>query len=206
VTGFRIEKLHRRHAVETFDCGEEALNRFLVRFALANQMANASQTYVGLADDHGASASPGLQAGVKRAKRDFGAGGAPNSWRGSSGLQPGVTHEIIGFHTLVVGEARHEEAPERLTKGLALHPVPVMLLARLGVSVRRQGCGIGAGLLRDAILRTLQVADIAGVRALAVHAKNEGARSFYERFDFLPSPTDPLHLFALIKDLRKLPA
>jgi len=51
VTGFRIEKLHRRHAVETFDCGEEALNRFLIRFALPNQMANASQTYVGLAEN-----------------------------------------------------------------------------------------------------------------------------------------------------------
>jgi len=164
VSGFRIEKLHRRHAVETFDCGEEALNRFLVRFALPNQLANASQTYAGLAKDDA----------------------------------------IVGFYTLVVGEVRHEGAPERLTKGLARHPVPVMLLARLGVSTTWQGQGIGAGLLRDAILRTLQVADIAGVRALAVHAKNEAARSFYARFDFQPSPTDPLHLYALIKDLKAL--
>jgi GNAT superfamily N-acetyltransferase len=162
VTSFRIEKLHHLHAVEAFDCGEEALNRFLVRFALPNQMANASQTYVGLADKD----------------------------------------TIVGFYALAVGEVRYEEAPERLTKGLARHPVPVMLLARLGVSERWQGKKIGAGLLRDAILRTLQVADIAGVRALAVHAKSEAARSFYERFDFQPSPTDPLHLFALIKDLK----
>lgn len=162
--GFRIEKLHRRHAVETFDCGEEALNRFLVRFALSNQMANASQTYVGV----------------------------------------GADDAIVGFYTLVVGEVRHEGAPERLSQGLARHPVPVMLLARLGVGKMWQGKGIGAGLLRDAILRTLQVADIAGVRALAVHAKNEAARLFYERFDFQPSPTDPLHLFALIKDLKNL--
>lgn len=164
MTGFRIEKLHRRHPVETFDCGEEALNRFLVRFALPNQMANASQTYVGVAADD----------------------------------------SIAGFYTLVVGEVRYEDAPERLSKGLARHPVPVMVLARLGVSQRWQGKKIGAGLLRDAILRTLQAADIAGVRALVVHAKNEAARSFYERFDFQPSPTDPLHLFALIKDLRNL--
>ena len=164
MTGFRIEKLHRRHAVEAFNCGEDALNHFLVRFALPNQMANASQTYVGLADDDA----------------------------------------IVGFYTLVVGEVRFEGAPERLTKGLARHPVPVMLLARLGVSVAWQGKRIGAGLLRDAVLRTLQVADIAGVRALVVHAKNAVARSFYERFDFQPSPTDPLHLFALIKDLRNL--
>lgn len=164
MTGFRIEKLNRRHAVEKFDCGEEALNRFLVRFALPNQMANASQSYVGITDEAA----------------------------------------VVGFYTLVVGEVRHEGAPERLTKGLARHPVPVMLLARLGVDSRWHGKGIGAGLLRDAILRTLQVADLAGVRALVVHAKNDAARSFYERFDFQPSPTDPLHLFALIKDLKSI--
>ena len=76
-----------------------------------------------------------------------------------------------------------------------------MLLARLGVSMNWQGKGIGADLLRNAILRTLAAADIAGIRALAVHAKNEQARNFHQRFDFTESPTDPLHLFALIKDL-----
>lgn len=150
--------------VETFDCGEEALNRFLVRFALPNQMANASQTYVGVTD----------------------------------------AGSIVGFHTLVVGEIRHDQAAERLTRGLARHPVPVMLLARLAVSKTWQGKRIGAGLLRDAVLRTLQIADLAGVRGLVVHAKSETARLFYERFDFQPSPTDPLHLFALIKDLKNL--
>lgn len=163
MTNFRVEKLTRSHAVDRFDCGEEALNRFLIRFALPSQQANASQTYVGLADD-----------------------------------------SVIGFHTLVVGEVAYADAPERLTKGLARHPVPIMLLARLAVSREWQGKGVGAGLLRDAVLRTLQAADIAGIRALAVHAKDDAARSFYRRFDFVESPTDPLHLFALIKDLRSL--
>lgn len=163
MTSFRIEKLTRRHAVDQFDCGEDALNRFLIRFALSNQQANASQTYLGLADD-----------------------------------------AVIGFYTLVVGEVAFNDAPERLTKGLARHPVPIMLLARLAVSIDWQGKGVGAGLLRDATLRTLQAADIAGIRALAVHAKDDAARSFYRRFDFVESPTDPLHLFALIKDLRSL--
>lgn len=163
MTAFVVEKLSRRHAIDDFDCGEDALNRFLIRFAWANQQANASQTYVGLADD-----------------------------------------TAIGFYTLVVGEVRYDEAPERLTKGLARHPVPIMLLARLAVSRAWQGKGVGAGLLRDAVLRTLQAADIAGIRALAVHAKDDGARAFYRRFDFVESPTDPLHLFALIKDLRSL--
>lgn len=163
MTSFRVEKLTRGHAVDAFDCGQEALNRFLVRYALANQQANASQTYVGLADDM-----------------------------------------VIGFHTLVVGEVAHADAPERLSKGLARHPVPVMLLARLAVSSRWQGRGVGAGLLRDAVIRTIRAADIAGIRALVVHAKDDEARNFYRRFDFQDSPTDPLHLFALMKDLRNL--
>jgi GNAT superfamily N-acetyltransferase len=159
----KIEKLNRQHAVEDFDCGEEALNRFLVRFALQNQQANSSQTYVGLADD-----------------------------------------AVIGFYTLVVGEVSFDDAPERLKKGLARHPVPLMILARLAVSINWQGQGAGAGLLKDAMLRTTQAADIGGIRALATHAKNDNVRAFYERFGLIASPTDPLHLFVLIKDIQKI--
>jgi GNAT superfamily N-acetyltransferase len=112
--------------------------------------------------------------------------------------------EIVGFHTLVVGQVEHEGAPERMVEGLARHPVPVMILARLAVAMAWQGRGVGAGLLKDAMLRTLQAADIAGIRALLVHAKDEPARAFYERFDFTPSPTDPLHLFVLLKDVRAM--
>ena len=77
-----------------------------------------------------------------------------------------------------------------------------MLLARLAVASGWQGKGLGAGLLKDAMLRTIQAADIAGIRAFAVHAKDEQAKAFYERFDFLPSPVDPYHLFRLMKDVR----
>ena len=162
MTAFRITKLTRAHLVERFDCGSEPLNRFLVQFALPNQQANASQTYVGLADE-----------------------------------------EVIGFYTLVVGEVAFDDAPERLSRGLARHPVPIMLLARMGVSAAWQGRGIGKGLLKDAMLRTLQAADIAGIRALAVHAKDERAWAFYRHFDFIESPADPLHLFVLLKDVRR---
>jgi GNAT superfamily N-acetyltransferase len=79
-----------------------------------------------------------------------------------------------------------------------------MLLARLAIALPWQGKGLGAGLLKDAMLRTLQAADIAGIRALAVHAKDDQARLFYERFDFNPSPTDPYHLFRLLKDIRAI--
>ena len=113
---------------------------------------------------------------------------------------------IVGYHTLAVGQVSLEDAPERLIKGLAKHPVPVMLLARLATDRRWQGQDVGKSLLRDAMLRTLQAADIAGIRALAVHAKDEEARRFYERFDFVPSPTDALHLFVLLKDVRRIVA
>jgi hypothetical protein len=59
-------------------------------------------------------------------------------------------------------------------------------------------------LLKDALLRTLQAADIAGIRAFAVHAKDEDARSFCKHFDFIESPTDPMHLFILLKDIKAL--
>jgi GNAT superfamily N-acetyltransferase len=97
-----------------------------------------------------------------------------------------------------------EDAPERLTKGLAKHPVPIMLPARLATDLLWQGKGVGKALLRDAMQRTLQAADIAGIRALAVHAKDDGARRFYEHFDFVPSPTDPMHLFVLLKVVRRI--
>ncbi len=110
----------------------------------------------------------------------------------------------FGFYTLVVGEVTYDDAPDRLAKGLARHPIPIMLLARLAVSRDWQGRGLGAGLLKDAMRRTLQAADIAGIRAFAVHAKDDKAGAFYRHFDFLPSPTDPLHLFLLMKDLKRV--
>jgi predicted N-acetyltransferase YhbS len=79
-----------------------------------------------------------------------------------------------------------------------------MLLARLAVSIAWQGKRIGSGLLKDAMLRTLQAADIAGIRAFAVHAKDDEAKAFYEHFDFVSSPSDPYHLFRLLKDIRAL--
>lgn len=160
-SGPRIEKLRRDHPLDRFDCGADALNRFLVQHALQSQRANASQSYIALQAD-----------------------------------------AVVGFYTLVVGEVAFDGAPERLTKGIAHHPVPIMLLARLAVSASLQGQGIGQGLLKDAMLRTLQAADIAGIPAFAVHAKDDAARAFHERFDFMPSPTDPFHLFLLIKDVR----
>jgi GNAT superfamily N-acetyltransferase len=127
-----------------------------------------------------------------------------NQQAGASQTYVGIVSDAIaGFYTLAVGQVTHEEAPERLTKGLARHPIPIMLLARLAVGRRWHGQGVGKALLRDAMQRTLQAADIAGIRAFAVHAKDDEAERFYEHFDFVPSPTDPMHLFVLLKDVRR---
>ena len=115
-----------------------------------------------------------------------------------------IEGKIIGFYTLVFGDVDYDEASVRLSKGPARHPVPVMVLARLAVHSDWQGRGIGAGLLRDAMRRTLQAAEIGGLRALAAHAKDEKAAAFYSHFDFAPSPTDPLHMYVLVKDVRRM--
>lgn len=78
-----------------------------------------------------------------------------------------------------------------------------MLLARLAVGKNWQGKGVGSGLLKDAMQRTMQAADIAGILAFVVRAKDESASALYRYFDFLPSATDPLHLFLLVKELRR---
>jgi GNAT superfamily N-acetyltransferase len=110
---------------------------------------------------------------------------------------------VIAYYSLTVGQARHQDAPTRITQGLGRYPVPLMVLARLAVTRDEQGRGWGASLLKDAMRRTAQAADIAGIRALFVHAKDEEARAFYERFDFRPSPVDPYHLFLLMKDIQR---
>jgi GNAT superfamily N-acetyltransferase len=115
-----------------------------------------------------------------------------------------ATERIVGYHTLVVGSVTYEGAPQRMTKGAPRHPVPIMLLARLAVDISWQGKGLGAALIVDAMRRVLQVADIAGVRAMAVHAKDENARRFYEHLGFEPFPDQPLTLYRLLKDIHAM--
>lgn len=115
-----------------------------------------------------------------------------------------VEGAIVGFYTLAVGHVVREEAPERWAKGLARRPIPIMLLARLAVDRRWHAQRVGKALLRHAVERTLHASQIAGIRAIAGHAKHDDARAFYQRFDFIPSPADPMHLFVLLKDIRRV--
>lgn len=108
----------------------------------------------------------------------------------------------VGFYALSAGNVEAHQAPPRVRKGLGAHPIPIALLARLGVSEPAQGQGLGQALLKDALLRVDQAADLVGMRALLAHAKNEQARRFYMHFGFEPSPVDRLWMFLLMKDLR----
>lgn len=110
---------------------------------------------------------------------------------------------VVGYYSLAAGSVRLEDVPSRVARGLPRHPVPVILLARLAVDESERGRGLGAALLKNACQRYLQASAVIGSRALLTHAKDESARSFYLRFGFEPSPTDPLHLFLLTKDLRR---
>ena len=110
---------------------------------------------------------------------------------------------VIGYYSLAVGQANHKDAPRRIVEGAGRYPVPLMVLARLAVTQIEQGRGFGSALLKDALRRTAKAANIAGIRALFVHAKDDDARAFYERFDFRPSLTDPYYLFLLMKDILR---
>jgi predicted N-acetyltransferase YhbS len=108
---------------------------------------------------------------------------------------------VVGYYALSSGAVSRADAPGRVGKAMP-EPVPVLLLGRLAVDRAEQGKGLGAYLLQDAILRTLNVAEQIGVRALLAHASNESAAAFYARFGFEPSPTDALHMLLLLKDAR----
>jgi GNAT superfamily N-acetyltransferase len=108
---------------------------------------------------------------------------------------------VVGYHALTAAAVEREGATARVIKGMGRYPIPVVLLARLAVDRSVAGQGFGARLLRDAMTRTLAAAETIGVRALLVHAIDEGARSFYRRRGLEPSPTDRLHLMILIKDI-----
>jgi len=82
-------------------------------------------------------------------------------------------------------------------------PVPVMVLGRLAVDRAYQDRGLGASLLRDAILRTVQAAELGGIRAILVHAISEEAKRFYERHGFVESPIDPMTLMITIADATR---
>jgi GNAT superfamily N-acetyltransferase len=111
--------------------------------------------------------------------------------------------QVLAYYALAAGEVRRQELPRRHAAGTPRHPIPVILLARLAVASRAQGRGYGGVMLADAARRALAGAEVVGARALIVHARDQRAAAFYEHFAFVRSPSDPLHLAVLMRDLRK---
>jgi predicted N-acetyltransferase YhbS len=107
-------------------------------------------------------------------------------------------HTVIGYYALAAGAVHHQDATRSIRQNMP-DPLPVMVLARLAVDLRTQGMQLGAGLLRDAVERSLAVAQNAGVRALLVHALHDRAKQFYLYFGFQASPVHPLTLMLRLK-------
>lgn len=103
-------------------------------------------------------------------------------------------HQVIAYYCLATGSVSSELAPDRIRRNMP-DPIPVMILGRLAVDLTWQRQSFGKALLRDAILRTVQVSEIVGVKALLVHALSDRAISFYRSNGFYPSPTNPRTLF-----------
>ena len=150
------------HQLQSFDCGSQALNEWLIHHSHQAQTSGSARTFV-------------------------------------------VTdgEQIVGYFSLTVGQVDTMTAPDRVRKGMARYPIPVVILARLAVSRHVQGQGVGRGLLQDAIHRTLMIAEQAGIRAMLTHPVDEKASRFYQRFGFIPSPLGEQQLLLLLKDARR---
>jgi len=172
------EKLSARHDLSQFQCGEPALDNWLRRRALHNEESCASRTYVLC-----------------------------------------VAHRVVGYYALAAGAIAHvppstilrtsARASGRATS--SPDALPVMVIGRLAVDQSLYSPGLAnyqllnanCFLLRDAVLRTLQAAEIAGIRAILVHAISERAKRFYEKSGFIPSPLDPMTLMITVAEARK---
>jgi GNAT superfamily N-acetyltransferase len=152
-----------RHDVAGFRCGNELLDRWLVRYAGQNQRRDAARTFVAAGRDQ----------------------------------------RVYGYYTLLAGQLDHREATAEASRGLSHHfPIPVAILARLAVDAREQGHGIGAALLNDALARVVRASQEVAVRAAVVHAVDETASLFYERFGFRALSATPRTLMASVPALR----
>ena len=153
------------HVRAGFDCGQAALDRWLVARAIKNERKGASRTHV-LSD------------------REI----------------------VVAYYCLSAGSVAQGSAPGRIRRNVP-DPIPVMLLGRLAVAQSHQGRRLARAPVRDAFLRTSQAADIAGIRALLVHALDEEAVRFYRHLGFIGSPVDPhtlmLRLTTAVKALGK---
>jgi hypothetical protein len=120
-------------------------------------------------------------------------------------VTPADSDIVAAYYAWCMASVTLAEAPPPVRKGAGRYPQPVALLARLGVDVDHESRGLGAGMLRDVIIRSLALGEEIGCRGLLVHAETVEARDFYLHLvpEFEASPTDSMHLYLLMKDIRR---
>ncbi|MEQ8996014.1 MAG: GNAT family N-acetyltransferase [Coleofasciculus sp. B1-GNL1-01] len=112
-------------------------------------------------------------------------------------------NKVVGYYCLANGQVSHIEAPGKIKRNMP-DPIPVVVMGRLAVDIHHQGKGIGMGMIKDAVKRTLQASEILGIRAILIHALNENVKDFYvERCGFMPSPIHPLTVMVKLSDIKK---
>lgn len=152
-----------RHDTSDFNCGNELLDRWLIRYAGQNERRDAARTFVATTNGH----------------------------------------TVCGYYTLVAGQLEHDEATPRARKGLSRNfPIPIAILARLAIDSSRQGQGLGAALLDDALGRVCRASEQVAVRAVVVHAVDDSAAIFYERFGFQALSATPRTLMVTLVALH----
>ena len=109
---------------------------------------------------------------------------------------------IVGYYCLAAGALGHADAPGPLRRNRP-DPIPVMVLGRLAIHKDHHQAGLGTALLRDALTRTLQAAEIAGIAALLVHALSEDAKRFYRSRGFVESPVKPMTMCLILESARR---
>lgn len=107
--------------------------------------------------------------------------------------------QVVGYYTLATGSIEHRDAPGKIRRNMP-DPIPVMVLGRLAIDQQWQQAGLGRGLLKDALLRSLSVSKQAGIRALLVHALSQDAKRFYSGNGFIESPLDSMTLMVALQD------
>jgi GNAT superfamily N-acetyltransferase len=111
---------------------------------------------------------------------------------------------VVGYYALAAGSVAPADASRRMMQGAGRYHQPVVILTRLGVDRAAQGAGLGRALVVDALRRIATASEVIGVRALLIHCESQAARDFYLRLaKFELSPTDPMHLLLMMKDLRR---
>ncbi len=111
------------------------------------------------------------------------------------------TEQVVGYYAIAMGSVQREDAIGSFRRN-SPNPIPMLVLARLGVHIKYQRHAIGAGLLKDCVIRSVEAMRIVGGAGILVHAIDDSAKDFYKKFGFTESPIDPMTLMVRIVDIE----